>query len=323
MIMERTEFIEKNDNQFYSFVLPAFKVEYFKEAINSILAQTYPNFELIIVNDASPEDLDSIVYSYNDSRIHYIKNIENIGGKDLVVHWNRCLEYAKGQYIILASDDDVYSPQYLEQMNELVKKYPNVNVFRPRVQKINDKGEIIGIEGYLNEIISQIEFFYHLFTQRIYSGIPYYLFKKKALKDSGGFINFPLAWFSDDATVINLLDNGIVSTTEILFSFRISGLSISSRINTFDSLIKKIIATKNFYNWIKIILENTKTINDQDIFYKKHILSNIQLKSVEQIWGLVDNFSLKLIIQNYFKIKSIGGFKTFELLKIIFRKLIN
>ena len=50
----------------YSFVLPAYKARFFREALDSILAQTYKDFELIIVNDASPEDLDSIVKSYDD-----------------------------------------------------------------------------------------------------------------------------------------------------------------------------------------------------------------------------------------------------------------
>ena len=58
----------------YSFVLPAYKARFFREAIDSILAQTYKDFELIIVNDASPEDLDSIVNSYDDSRIRYYVN---------------------------------------------------------------------------------------------------------------------------------------------------------------------------------------------------------------------------------------------------------
>ena len=94
----------------YSFILPAYKARFFREALDSILSQTNKDFDLIIVNDASPEDLDSIVRSYNDSRIRYYVNEKNIGGKDLVAQWNHCLEYAKGEYVILASDDDVYSP---------------------------------------------------------------------------------------------------------------------------------------------------------------------------------------------------------------------
>ena len=104
----------------YSFVLPAYKILYFKEAIDSILAQTYTDFELIIVNDASPEDLEAIVKDYNDSRIRYYVNTQNLGGKDLVAQWNHCLEYAKSDYVILASDDDVYMPNYLEKMDILV-----------------------------------------------------------------------------------------------------------------------------------------------------------------------------------------------------------
>ena len=104
----------------YSFLLPAYKARFFREALDSILAQSYKDFELIIVNDASPEDLDSIVKGYNDPRIRYYVNEKNIGGKDLVAQWNHCLEYANGEYVILASDDDVYSPLYLEKMDELV-----------------------------------------------------------------------------------------------------------------------------------------------------------------------------------------------------------
>ena len=76
----------------YSFVLPAYKARFFKEALDSILSQTYKDFELIIVNDASPEDITSIVKGDNDPRISYYINDVNIGGKDLVAQWNDCLE---------------------------------------------------------------------------------------------------------------------------------------------------------------------------------------------------------------------------------------
>ena len=78
----------------YSFVLPAYKAAYLKEAIDSILNQTYKEFELIIVNDASPEGVDAIVRSYDDPRIQYYVNAENIGGKDLVAQWNYSITYA-------------------------------------------------------------------------------------------------------------------------------------------------------------------------------------------------------------------------------------
>ena len=166
----------------YSFVLPAYKATYLKQAIDSILSQTYKEYELIIVNDASPEDIDAIIDSYNDDRIRYYVNSENIGGKDLVAQWNYSISYASGEYLILASDDDIYSSTFLEDMDLLVEKYPNVGVFRPRVQEIDKDGKIISTEGDLQEYMSQI-----LFTELWVQGlvkryVPEYIFKRKNLE---------------------------------------------------------------------------------------------------------------------------------------------
>lgn len=108
----------------YSFVLPAYKAAFLRESIDSILNQTYKDFELIIVNDAPPEDLTSIVNCYQDERIQYYVNEKNVGGTDLVAQWNHCITYAIGEYLILASDDDVYHPDYLGKMEVLLYKVP-------------------------------------------------------------------------------------------------------------------------------------------------------------------------------------------------------
>ena len=107
----------------YSFVLPAYKSQFLKESIDSILAQSYKDFELIIVDDASPDDIGGLVSLYDDARIRYYRNEENIGGTNLVAQWNHSIEYANGDWIILATDDDIYENAFLETADMLLGKY--------------------------------------------------------------------------------------------------------------------------------------------------------------------------------------------------------
>lgn len=64
-----------------SFIMPAYKSQYLSAAIESILAQDCGNWELVIVDDCSPEDLKSIVDRYNDDRIRYYRNEKNLGAE--------------------------------------------------------------------------------------------------------------------------------------------------------------------------------------------------------------------------------------------------
>lgn len=82
----------------FSITVPAYKAQFLSECIDSILAQTYKNFELIIVNDASPQDLDSIVSQYDDPRIRYYKNKVGFGAEHVVGNWNKRLECTKNEY---------------------------------------------------------------------------------------------------------------------------------------------------------------------------------------------------------------------------------
>lgn len=106
----------------FSFVMPAYKKRFLYQAIDSILKQRYTNFELIIVNDASPENLNEVVSMFNDERIRYEVNEKNIGGQDLIANWNHCIDYAKNDYIILATDDDMFDSDFLSDAVHMIKK---------------------------------------------------------------------------------------------------------------------------------------------------------------------------------------------------------
>ena len=249
----------------YSFVLPAYKSQFLKESIDSILAQSYKDFELIIVDDASPDDIKGVVSSYDDARIRYYRNEENIGGTNLVAQWNHSIEYANGDWIILATDDDIYENAFLETADKLLGKYPDVDIFRGRISSFNSSSPetIRDEEVCMPEIASFEEFAYSKFHD-LMGGIPQYVFRRKALMKLGGFVEFPKALGSDDLTALLLAHKGIACSGEYLVRFRFSGQNISSEGNYLE---EKAVATIIYYAFI---YERILPLLSDDNIYKKH-----------------------------------------------------
>jgi len=97
-----------------SIIMPSYNTgRFIKETIESVLAQTYSNWELIIVDDCSKDNTDDVVSQYlSDQRIRYIKNETNSGA---AVSRNRALREAKGRWIAFLDSDDLWEPQKLEK----------------------------------------------------------------------------------------------------------------------------------------------------------------------------------------------------------------
>ena len=112
-----------------SFILPAWKRRFLGEAIECILAQTFKDFELVVVDDASPENLGEVVSQFRDVRLRYVHYGENLGKRDLVAAWNRAFTEARGEFAVLASDDDRHLPRFLEVMLDLAERYPRADAF--------------------------------------------------------------------------------------------------------------------------------------------------------------------------------------------------
>lgn len=230
-----------------SFLLPAYKSQWIAQSLESILGQTYTNIELVIVNDSSPEDIKAIVGGYSDSRIRYYENAENIGGKSLVKQWEKCISYARGEYLVLAGDDDVYHPRFAEACMDLVGKYPFVDIVRARVEQIDEKGEVIGIDHSFPELISQLEYAYNYRCGDAFICIGNFLFRTSVLRRVG-IIDFPNALGSDISTSIDLAKNGMANSREMLFSFRQSTQNLSGSVSDPELRLS---ALRQFYDWIK------------------------------------------------------------------------
>lgn len=107
-----------------SILLPVYNAEStIKETIDSILNQTYSDFEAIIINDGSSDNSEQKILEYKDKRIHYYRNESNRG---LIYTLNRGLELCKGKYIVRIDADDIMLPTRLEEQIQFMEKHPTI-----------------------------------------------------------------------------------------------------------------------------------------------------------------------------------------------------
>lgn len=248
----------------YTFLIPAYKVRFFEEALKSILNQTYKDFKVVVSDDCSPDDIKSITYKYiEDQRLSYRRNKENIGSHSLVAHWNLLVDLCDTDYLILASDDDVYDEHFLEEVDFLVGKYPEVDLIHARANLIDENSNTYSKDALYEEKVSLLDYLSQFNFYNHIECVANQVFKTKALKERGGFVDFPLAWCSDAATAAAIAVNGVANSHNILFSFRMSGENISSINNIKDVIWKKYEALNMYDDFMKkifdkIILDGTK-----------------------------------------------------------------
>lgn len=102
-----------------SVLLPVYNAElYLRQAIDSVLSQTFTDFELLLLNDGSTDGSEKIIENYKDPRIHYIKNERNMG---LIATLNKGLQLARGKYIARMDSDDVCHPERFQKQVQLLE----------------------------------------------------------------------------------------------------------------------------------------------------------------------------------------------------------
>jgi glycosyltransferase involved in cell wall biosynthesis len=127
-----------------SVIVPNYNHQAFlKERIDTILQQTYQDFELIILDDCSTDDSVSIIESYrnNEHVTHIVLNEQNSGSTFL--QWDKGVSLARGEYIWIAESDDAAHPQFLSTLVEQLEKHPEAVVAYAHSLLVNEKGETV------------------------------------------------------------------------------------------------------------------------------------------------------------------------------------
>ncbi len=133
--------------------MPTYKrAEYLKKTIPLVLGQTFGNFELIVCDDASPDETESVVRAFKDPRIRYHRNPSNL---NIPRNLNRILELARGERIVMLHDHDIFHPTLLEKMVRFLDDHPEAGCAQPGINWVDPDGGnlqscLLDWEGVMN-----------------------------------------------------------------------------------------------------------------------------------------------------------------------------
>jgi glycosyltransferase involved in cell wall biosynthesis len=222
----------------FSVIIPVYnKGKQLSKTIESVLEQCFSDFEIIIINDGSTDASESIIKSFKDSRIHYIKQ-KNQG---VSVARNTGIKAANADYIALLDADDLWKEDYLEKIDALIDGYPKQHVFatvciiesrgkmyKPTYSVSNlspDKSYILPYfaSSYINTILTSSSTVVH---KEVFNKIGYYdpalvkgedtdFWIRLGLHYLVVFLNTPLATYRFEATSLSNASKQVTSTIDL------------------------------------------------------------------------------------------------------------
>lgn len=244
-------------------IIPAYKAAFLPAALDSIAAQTCKDFTLYVGDDCSPEPIGSIIEQYRDKiDLVYQRFDTNLGGKDLVAQWKRCIAMSQDEpYIWLFSDDDVMKPNCVEALLKQIEATNGIyNLYHFDSYRINEEGEFELLRNPYPAVLSSYDFYKGKTTGKYNSFVVENVFSRQIYEQSGGFKNFDLAWGSDIATwCIFSRETGMCLVPEALIGWRRSSRNITPD-KSRAIAERKIIADCEFICWAYNFFRNEKDI---------------------------------------------------------------
>ncbi len=202
---------------------------FLREAIQSILDQTYTNFEFIICNDCSTDNSPEIIeeYAKKDARIVFLNNEHNLG---LASTLNNCISHATGEYIARMDSDDISMPKRLETEVNFLDSHPEYAVVGTQVEYINNQSVGYRTSSFQTEITTSDV------IRRVCVAHPTTMIRKHALDEVNGYTVQKLTRRAEDYDLwCKLVEKGYVlhNLDEVLFRYREDKSSFKKRKYTY------------------------------------------------------------------------------------------
>ena len=239
-------------NKKLAIVIPAYKETYFETAVSSIANQTCKDFTLYVGNDCGSDEIGFITEKYS-SRIDivYHRFDENLGGKDLVAQWERCIAMTQDEeWIWLFSDDDVMGKRCVELFYETISSN-DFDIYHFNVKEIDGKGNETGNCSKYQDITHAFYLYENKMMCKLLSLVVENVFSREIYQKCHGFQRFDLAWGSDTATWIKFCsEKGMKTIDGDYVYWRNSGENITATVSS-QIVERKLNALLDFFSWSK------------------------------------------------------------------------
>ncbi len=247
-------------------IIPAYKAQYLDKTLSSISKQSDKRFHLYIADDASTENLEEICAPYRSTiNLTYIRFEQNLGAISLAGHWNRAVAISKEPWLWLFCDDDIMDPGCVEAFLRVLNDGFLFQVYRFNTRLIDENGTILRNCPPHPTVESGIAFARNRFQGKRMSFVTEYIFSRKTFNNNGGFVEFPMAWCSDDASWISFSHPyGIRALTSAKVCWRQSEINISRSSSKYQ--IEKIEAIFQYLSWLEQFIKDnlhSSTIKDE------------------------------------------------------------
>lgn len=234
-------------------VIPAFKAEFLDRALASLHGNDLARCRIYISDDGSPQAIAPIVERWRQRLpLQYHRFNQNLGASSLVAHWNRSVRLSHEPWVWLPGDDDELEPGCVQAVLGRIDADGDAtaDLYRFNVVQIDASSAVSRDLPAYPPVLTASAFVRHRLEGSLASFAPEYVFRRAAWDAIGGFLDFPLAWCSDDATWTLLArGSGIRTVDGPRVRWRYSGLNISSH-NAVHA-VRKAEAATLFIGWLR------------------------------------------------------------------------
>lgn len=267
--------------------------EYLPEAIESVLGQTWTDFEFLILNDGSTDKSFEIIKSYSDSRIRFVENEKNVG---LISTLNKGINLSRGKYIARMDCDDISLPQRLEKQASFLDTHPEIGVCGSWIQIFSDDMSYIQKYALTSEEIRC--------TMLFYCGLahPTVIIRKNIILKYQLYYDCEYIHAEDYELWQRLFNHTVFANIpEVLLHYRISKNQISN-INRKQQSISALRVRKQLLNSLNIYPNDEEIEIHESLAFKNYQDDNIYIEKVNEWLNKImeSNRILKLYQEPYF-----------------------